>query len=322
MLIPAKSSSSLVSIFLLLSLVLNACLGNTVPIAWSALADLQQKKLRFYLGLTTTAYAIGYIALALFGKTGQLSEHAWLWQNIILPLALVGLSIVFIWKLYNNKRDKKLKQENPHFIGLARSEFKSLSEELKSRSTLFGLLAYFCWACWQYSVLLLLLESQKHNMTIVIMMIGYIVGVSILGFTHKIKDEKIIRLAYIITIFSIILFFSGNSLLHDGESLFSISGFLYTCGNAFLTPSIFSLFSKEREIHEQGKGFGLIVSADSAGFLIGIILVRLFTSYKIDPEYMILFSSIVFLISWLPYSIYEKTRKNAERIDSEKQLTK
>ncbi len=315
-LIYSKSSSSIASIFLLLSLVLNACLGNTVPIAWSALADVQQKKLRFYLGLTTTAYAIGYMALALFGQTGQHSENAWLWQNIALPLALVGLSILFVWKLYNDARDQKLKDKSPHFIELANSEFKSLSEELKSRSTLFGLLAYFCWACSQYSVLLLLLESQKHNMTVMIMMLGYIVGVSFLGFNHKVKDEKMIKLAYFITILSIICFFSGNLLSYDNEILFSISGFLYTWGNAFLTPSIFSLFSKEREIDEQGKGFGLIVSADSAGFLIGIIFVQIFTKYKIDPVYMILFSSIVFLTSWLPYSIYEKTRKNADRIDS------
>ena len=316
LLINSKSSSSITSFFLLLSLVINASFGNTVPIAWSALADIQQKKLRFYLGLTTTAYAIGYIALALFGKTGQLSRNAWLWQDIILPLTLVGLSIMFVWRFYYDLRDKQLKNKNPNFFELARSEFKSLSEELKSRSTLFGLLAYFCWACSQYSVLLLLLESQQHNTTVVIMMVGYIVGVSILGFSHKVKDEKIIRLAYLITIISIILFFCVNPLWHDSEILFSISGFLYTWGNAFLTPSIFSLFSKEREIHEQGKGFGLIVSADSAGFLIGVILGQLFNNYKIDPEYMIMFSSVVFLISWFPYSIYEKTRKNSERIDT------
>jgi MFS family permease len=317
LLIYSKSSSSVASIFLLLSLVINACLGNTIPIAWSALADIQHKKLRFYLAITTTAYAIGYIALALFGKTGNLSENAWLWQDIILPLCLIGLSILFIWKYYDDLRDKKLKKENPHFAELARTEFGSLSKELQSRSTLFGLLAYFCWACSQYSVLLMLLESQKYNITVVIMMIGYIVGVSILGFNHRIRDEKIIRLAFLITIISIILFFSGNIWSHDSEILFSISGFLYTWGNAFLTPSLFSLFSKERGVHEQGKGFGLIVSADSAGFLIGVILVQVFNNYKIDSEYMILFSSIIFLISWLPYSIYEKTRKNSARFNTE-----
>lgn len=316
LLIYSKSSSSIASIFLLLSLVLNACLGNTIPIAWSALADIQHKKLRFYLALTTTAYAIGYIALALFGKTGNLSENAWLWQDIILPLCLVGLSIVFIWKFYTDVEDKRLKNENPHFSGLARTEFKSLLKELENRSTLMGLLAYFCWACSQYSVLLMLLESQEHNITVVIMMTGYIVGVSVLGFKHQVRDEKIIRSAYFITIISIVLFFSGNLFSHDSEILFSISGFLYTWGNAFLTPSLFSLFSKEREIHEQGKGFGLIVSADSAGFLIGVILVQVFSNYKIDSEYMILFSSIVFLISWLPYSIYEKIRKNSTRFNT------
>ena len=315
-----KSTSSISLVFLLLSLVFNACLGNTVPIAWSALADVQQKKLRFYLGLTTTAYASGYIALALFGKTAhqKASENSWLWQDIILPLGLIGVSLILVWKLYRDLRDKKPRLQNKqlHFKQLALSEFTSLLEELKSRSTLFGLWAYFSWACSQYSVLLFLLESQQHTATVVIMMVGYFAGITILGFKQKVADKKIIRYGYVVTILSILLFFISNPLMHDREIMLAACGFLYTLGNAFLTPTLFSLFSKEREIHEQGKGFGLIVSADSAGFLIGVILVQIFNSSKIGPEYLVAFSSVVFLFSWYPYLIYEKTRKNAARIET------
>jgi len=315
----SKSSGLLASSFLLLSVILNAGLGNTIPIAWSALADVQQKNLRFSLGLTTTAYAIGYIALALFGATAQkeAGENAWVWQDIILPSILIALSIGLIWKFYFDLRDikSKLTSGKPQFLRLVFNEFKSLSQEIKCRSTLFGLGAYFCWACSQYSTLLLLLESQKYEGTVIVMMIGYVAGIVLLWFYQKIADGKIIRVGFSITIAAILLFFIGKPFVFNKALIFSASGFLYTMGNAFLSPSILSLFSKEREFHEQGKGFGLIVSADSAGFLTGVLLVQFFTRFKVNEEKMIIFSSLIFLISWYPYLVYEKIRKNAARLD-------
>jgi MFS family permease len=318
LLVLTKSSGLLASSFLLLSMIINAGVGNTIPIAWSALADVQQKNLRFSLGLTTTAYAIGYITLALFGATAQreAGENAWVWQDIILPGILIALSIGLIWKFYFDLRDIKSNpaSDKHRVLRLAFSELKSLSQEIKCRSTLFGLWAYFCWACSQYSTLLLLLESQKYEGTVIVMMIGYIAGIILLWFCQKLTDGKIIRTGFGITITAILLFFIGKPFAINKSLIFSISGFLYTMGNAFLSPSILSLFSKEREFHEQGKGFGLIVSADSAGFLIGVLLVQFFTQFKVSEEKMIIFSSLMFLISWYPYSVYEKIRKNAQRL--------
>jgi len=316
----AKSVGMVSVIALWLGLFINSCFGNIVPIAWSALADMQKKNLRFFLGLTTSAYAIGYIVLALMSKAAEkeASQSSWILEDVVLPLIVIGFSIIFVWKAYYDRKNRsftsKFQDEKPTFVQIARSEINSLLKEIQNPTTCFGLLAYLCWAASQYSLLLLLLNSQKYTVTVIVMMIGYLVGVSILGLCRKIQDEKIIKTAYVITISFMLMFFIFNLFKGDSNHWLTISCFFYTLGNAFLTPSIFSLFSKEREIHEQGKGFGLIVSADSAGFLIGIITVGLFEKFKIDIIYMVLFSFILFLASIFPYFSYEKTRKDVEKI--------
>lgn len=59
-------SMSLLSIFpLILVLLMNGVFGNTVPLAWAALADIQKSNLRFSLALTTGAYSAAYMILAI-----------------------------------------------------------------------------------------------------------------------------------------------------------------------------------------------------------------------------------------------------------------
>ena len=292
-----------------------------MPIAWSAIADTQAKNLRFFLALTTSAYAVGYMVLAILSEAAPhgTSTTTWLWQDIIMPLILLGLSILLIGKLYKDIKDRNFqKPGNQHkiqFSTLLRSEFTSLFREMLSTTTRCGMLAYFCWAASQYSTLLYLINAGSFSFTIIFMMCGYLMGVAILSLCKKISDEKIIRTAFIITIASFIVFFISKPISGESTIMLSISYFFYTMCNAFLTPSIFSLFSKERAIHEQGKGFGLIVSADSGGFLIGIIMVKIFDYFKLDLEFIIFSSFIMFLISIIPYLIYEKTRKNNPRIE-------
>ena len=145
------------------------------------------------------------------------------------------------------------------------------------------------------------------------MMCGYLLGVTILGFCKHVQDEKIIRIGFLLTIASFILFFTVDCFVADNTTIISISSFFYTIGNAFLSPSMLSLFSKERAVHNQGKGFGLIVSADSSGFLAGSIVVITLNHLNVKLEYVFLISFMSFLISWLPYVEYERRRKNAVR---------
>jgi hypothetical protein len=74
-----------------------------------------------------------------------------------------------------------------------------------------------------------------------------------------------------------------------------------------------SLVSKERALDQQGKGFGLIISADSFGFLAATFAVLIFNSLKLKVEHMIIFSFASFLVSWFPYKKYKELRVNASR---------
>jgi MFS family permease len=197
---------------------------------------------------------------------------------------------------------------------IVRSEFKDLSEDMRHISTRLGMTSYFLWATSLYGTLLWLVDHKTHSFTIIIMMFGYLTGVGILGFCRKIKDEKIIRTAFVITVSFMSIFFILNPFIAVNNSLLSMCLFFCALANAFLSPTILTLFSKERGIHQQGKGFGLIVSADSAGFLIACIAIKIFGFLRFDLKYMIVFSFIVFLISWIPYSKYEKVRIRVPRI--------
>jgi MFS family permease len=303
-------------IFICTGLLINSFLGNIIPITWSALADEQKKNLRFSLALTTSAYAIGYIILALLIEAPSTVANIWLWEDVILPSILLVVSFILVWKFFRDASDKRALNGNTkqRFSELVRTEISALAKELKSTTTRLGLSAYFLWAASQYSTLLTLVNSPKYATTVIIMMFGYFAGVTILGFCKKIRDEKIIKTAFIVTISSMSLFFVSSYFVKIDFFLLSFCFFFYTLGNAFLTPSIFSLFSKEREIHQQGKGFGLIVAADSAGFLVGVMAEMGFNYSRLDLQYLILFSFLIFGLSWFPYSGYEKKRKNASRI--------
>lgn len=58
-------SKHLLTLFpLVLVALMNGIFGNTVPLAWAALADIKKTNFRFSLALTTGAYSVGYMILA------------------------------------------------------------------------------------------------------------------------------------------------------------------------------------------------------------------------------------------------------------------
>ena len=60
----------------------------------------------------------------------------------------------------------------------------------------------------------------------------------------------------------------------------------------------------------KGKGFGIIVSADSAGFLLAIFSSVLFKRFDVNIETIVFLSFCLFAISWFPYTTYKKIRKD------------
>ncbi len=72
-----KSRNLLSMIPLVLVVFMNGALGNTIPLAWAALADSQKKNLRFSLALTTGAYSIAYMILA-FSNLFVITNAFWI----------------------------------------------------------------------------------------------------------------------------------------------------------------------------------------------------------------------------------------------------
>ncbi len=269
------------------------------------------KALKLYclLGLILCAIAGGIIGVV-FERKSDLSP------DDLFPTVLLAGSILLCIFILKDVKDQKrpsggARVQKGKIRELIRSEFRLLCQEVRNSTTRVGLLAYFLWATSQYSILILFADFQiKYTNTVIMMMCGYLIGIAVLGFCKRIADETMIRTGFLLTITSFISFFIADFFVEDNTSIIAISSFFYTMGNAFLSPSMLSLFSRERAAHEQGKGFGLIVSADSSGFLAGSIIVIILNHLSVKLEYVFLLSFVIFIISWLPYSRYEKKRSN------------
>ena len=137
-------------------------------------------KLFCLLGLIFCAITGGIIGVFL-EETSNLSA------NDIIPTVLLGGSIVFCVLILKDVKDQKKRQDLARkkrtFRDLIRSEFHSLGQEIRSTKTRLGLLAYFLWATSQYTILILFADFQiKYTYTVIMMMSGYLIGVTILGF--------------------------------------------------------------------------------------------------------------------------------------------
>lgn len=262
------------------------------------------------IGFILCGIAGGFLGLLFERRLPNLS-----FDDVVSTALFIG-SILLCILILKDARDLKTssdaKREKKKFQDLIRTEFRSLGKEIRCRTTRLGLSTYFLWATSQYTILVLFTDFQiKYTLTVIMMMCGYLIGVAILGFCKQVKDEKIIRIGFLITIASFICFFIGDFFVTDNTGIISFASFFYTIGNAFLSPSMLSLFSKERTANRQGKGFGLIVSADSSGFLAGSIIVIVMNYLNVKLEYVFLVSFLSFFISWIPYIEYEKRRSNA-----------
>ncbi|HEY5234896.1 MAG TPA: MFS transporter, partial [Rhabdochlamydiaceae bacterium] len=255
--------------------------------------------------------AIGYMVLAITNMHPD--TPTWFFSDGI-PALLFVLSVLLCMLFFRDVRDKKVheayRKRKGDYVGLARSEFIALWKDIGRTSTRWGLLAYLLWATSQYSVLILITDfDSQYISTIVWMMCGYLAGVAFLGFCQNIRDETIMRLGFGLTIASLLMFFIANPFVETIQLSFTVCYFLYTMGNAFLSATILTLFSKERHAHDQGKGFGLIVSADSGGFLLATIAGIVHTNFHLKLIHMVIFSSVLFAVSWIPYIKYERARR-------------
>ena len=290
--------------FLLIIITLfKGCLGNTIPLSWAAIADTQDKNFRFSFGLSTAAFAVGYLILVFSNK--YLNEKE-------ANFYVIALFILLIYLCFFHFRDiKDINHKRIKFSDVF-EEFKTIYHEILKINTRNALVAFLLWEVSLYSILLLYIDFDisEFSSTAIGMMCGYLVGVLILKFSTKIVDTRMIRIGYYTSVFSLIPFLVLFPFFESTKhSLLVISYFFHTMGNAFLCPTLFAILSKEREPHQQGKIYGLIESTDTLAFLLASVTVMLYQFYKIDLMYIILFSFVTIAISWLPYIRFEAKKQ-------------
>lgn len=289
------------AVVLLLAALVKGVAGNVVPIARAALADTIKHNFRFAIGLSTSAIAIGYIFTT--EMTRCLSNTAFI---IILVVSLVALYV--LGKLFFFDRRDLDKETKPATLWQGtKTELRLLyTNFLCDRIFLLSCLAYFFWELSFYLTFIKDVELENgffENFSFT-MCVGYLLGVILLRFTRK-SDPHVLRWGYTLAVVSLLTifvsFFVTLGLFADYAPL--IAYFFYSLGFGFIVPCLFSMVSKIREPHEQGKIYGLIDSFDTVAFTIAILL-----DVFVMPFRVIIFLSFVFLL--VGVFVYTLSRKH------------
>jgi MFS family permease len=279
--------------------------GNTVPIAWAAVGDMEGRDFRFSFAKATASYAVGYLILIFLNKTFS-NAYATLLLIIAFVFALF-LCVGFFFDLKDIKyhKIKQMKISFPRFIS---NEISLIIKDIKDRSNQYIFLAWILWEVSIYAILVLYADFVNYESSLVeiLMMIGYLCGTYSIKFLSHIEDSRMIRIGYKISVASLVPYFILSKFVTNVNGILAICYFFHAIGNALISPTLFSIISKRREAHERGKIYGLAESADTIAFLIAAVAIVVYKFYKMDVFFLVCFSFITACVSWIPYRNFEK----------------
>lgn len=304
-------------LFPLIILLTKGIAGNTIPLSWSAIADTQRKNLRFSFGLSTTSYAFGYLFLVFANKI--LSEKYANIFSMLLFIAFIYICIMFFQDLRDKKKeihaiDHSEKSLNRIWFSLKLfvKENKLVASDIKANWLRNALISFLLWEVSLYSILLLYIDFnvKEFSAIAIAMQLGYLTGVFALKFLTRQSDQKIIKIGYWFSSWSLVPFFLilpfsdiSSSL---GHFILIPCYFLHTFGNGFLSPTMLTLLTKERPPHERGRILGLLASADTIAFLLAHIIVAFYNFHQFNLLFIIFVSYLTVTVSWWPYARFEK----------------
>ncbi len=296
---------------LLLIIFLKCSFGNTTPLAWAAVADTQNKNFRFSFGLSTSAYAIAYLLLILSNKA--LTSD----QSILSSLFVFAALVLLCLFLFKDIRDevpsfqKEKTKRKPNISSAIKNEISLIFKDLRKGYIKKSLLSFLLWEISLYVILLLYVDFDvaTFSFTAVAISCGYLFGIAILKIFPRITDKKMIVFGYNFSSISLLPIFIIVPFISEGHpTLLALCYFFHALGNALLCSTIFALLSKVTPIHEQGRLYGLIASADTIAFLIASLAIILYNHFQLHFLYIVIFSFLTVSISWFPYKRFEKIR--------------
>jgi MFS family permease len=288
-------------------------LGNTVPISWAAIGDMGSTggNLRFSFALTTASYAVGYLVLIFLKKF--LSDTSATLLLIISFIFVLFLCFKHFFDLKDAKFQDIRKLKKYTFISFFCNEILLIVKDIRNRS---NQMIFLAWILWEISIYIIIayyadFSNYKSSFIQVLMMVGYLCGTFSIKFLSKIPDSKMIRIGYAISVISLLPYFSLFYFVKSIDIVLAICYFFHAIGNAFLSPTMLSIISKNRKEHERGKIYGLAESGDTIAFLISGIMIITLKYLKLDIFFLVCISFIAVFISWLPYRNFEKITAKA-----------
>ncbi len=170
---------------------------------------------------------------------------------------------------------------------------------------------FLAFILWEISIYVILayyadFSNRESSGVEILMMLGYLCGVFSIKFFPKISDGKMIRVGYAISVVSLLPYFAFSLFVNDIKYVLAICYFFHAIGNALLSPTMFSIISKNREDHERGKIYGLSESGDTIAFFISGVIIIMLNYFKLDVYYLVCISFFTVVVSWIPFSRFEK----------------
>lgn len=281
-------------------------LGNTVPICWAAVGDLgnmEGRDLRFSFALATASYAIGYLIL-IFLKKRFSDINATLSLSILFLLILIICARSF-FDLKDPRVNKIRKIKMFPFIKLICHE---ILQDIKDKSIQMVLLTWISFEISIYIILVYYADFSNYESSVieVLMMIGYLCGTYSIKFFPKVSDDKMIKIGYTISVVSLLPYFALSPFIEKIDSVLATCYFFHAIGNALLSPTMFSIISKLRSVHERGKTYGLAESADSVAFLLSGLTIIILKKFNQSIFFLVCISFFTALVTLIPYRRFEK----------------
>ncbi|MCH9634045.1 MAG: hypothetical protein S4CHLAM7_07830 [Chlamydiae bacterium] len=322
-------NSSSLPLFTILATIalLKGLFGNTIPIAWGAIGDIDRKNERFFFAISEAAYAIGFLLILLFNLV--LSSNSLIF---ILILAFV-VQIYFCVKYFIDPKDfdknkyegeedknldnKKNREKEEHFIKHLAREPKLIFQDLKKRTLRLICLSFIFLEISLYIILILYTDFPGLNSLVpILMMAGYLLGSGMMKFCKKISNKDMIRFGFILSVFPLLIYVILYLIFKDNTYILISSYFIHSIGNAILSPTILAEIGTGLKPHQKGKRYGLLDSSDAIALLAASLLIIEYQKYHITIIYMVIFSLLMITSGWIIYHKYDslmyKNRKNRQ----------
>lgn len=310
--LPFNSKSTYFIYFLFVASFLKGTGGNILPIARAGLADSIRHNFRVAIGFSTSAIAAGYVFIKVISETLD-SFYA-----PVLLIALIPVILFYIFRIYTDRHDSDVSNRPTSFIKAMIIDIKSLYRDfLRDKIFFLSISSYFFWEVSFYLVFIkdVELRSSDFQNFSLMMCMGYLMGVLLLKLISKWHDQRVLKLGYRISIISIILIFlalgSGITLFAKFAPIFGY--FIYSLGFGFIVPCLFSMVSKLRKPHEQGKIYGLIDSIDTIAFTAALLIDVYTTNFRlimILSFICLIIGSLIYNLSHKHWRLYEEKLKS------------